>query len=425
MTTIFAVSSGRPPAAIAVIRVSGSEALASAAALAGRLPQPRRAGLRMLKTADGRPLDRALVLIFPGPHSATGEDLVELHCHGGRAVVAAVQAALAALPGCHAAEPGEFTRRALTNCRIDLTEAEGLADLLEAETEAQRVSALGAAEGQVSRAVGGWLAEVAILSARIEAVLDHADESDVDAGDAEVAAIGVATRRLGREIAEVADQPPVERLRDGVRVVIAGPPNAGKSTLLNLLAARDAAIVSPVPGTTRDRIEASVSRGGDAYTLVDTAGLRPTEDAVERVGVELATIAVNEADLLVWLGDSPPPRSDALWVQAQADAPGRTTLLPGRHLLVSRDRPDLVAMLWAEIAQRSRALMPRSDALPLRERHRGLCREAAEELQRAMDDPVLVGEHLRRGRQLLARITGVDATELMLNELFGRFCLGK
>lgn len=236
MATIFAVSSGRPPAAIAVLRISGTGAVDAARRLTRGLPPPRVAGLRGLRDASGRLLDRALVLVFPGPDSATGEDLVELHCHGGRAVVAAVGRALAAMDGLREALPGEFTRRALENGRIDLIEAEGLADLLEAETEAQRVAALSAAEGRVSQRLQGWMDAVALLSARVEASIDYAEEGDVDDDATAIQAIVEAGHGVATDMASVLDAPPVERVRDGIRVVIAGPPNSGKSTLLNLLA---------------------------------------------------------------------------------------------------------------------------------------------------------------------------------------------
>lgn len=422
MSTIFAVSSGRPPAAIAVLRISGPDARAAATALAGTLPPPRRAGLRKLSWR-GAMLDRALVLAFPGPATATGEDLVELHCHGGRAVAAAVEAALAEQPGCRAAEPGEFTRRALTHGRIDLAEAEGLADLLEAESEAERIAALGASEGRISRQVAAWMDAVATLSARVEAAIDYAD--DVDSDDAEIGAIAEAARELGTTIVAAADQPPVERLRDGVCVVIAGPPNAGKSTLLNLLAEREAAIVSPVAGTTRDRIEAGALRQGRAYTLIDTAGLRDTEDVVEAVGVARAGEAITAADVLVWLGEEAPPSASALWVQPRGDEEGRGVLRPGRALVVRRDEPASVERLWTMIADMAAGLVPRADRLPLKARHIGLCRAAGDSLLTAPLEPLLLAEHLRTARRALASITGVDATEAMLDALFSRFCLGK
>lgn len=391
----------------------------------GALPPPRRAALRTLRDQGGRPLDRALVIVFPGPATATGDDLVELHCHGGRAVVNAIERALAAVPGCRMAGPGEFTRRALTAGRIDLAEAEGLADLLQAETEAQRVAALAAAEGMVSRQVGSWMATLAQLSARVEAELDHADEDDVAAADHSVTDIASQARVLGEEIGSTLAGPPIERLRDGLRVVIGGPPNSGKSTLLNLMTEREAAIVSPIAGTTRDKIEAGVTRAGAAYLLLDTAGLTTTDDPIEAVGVERATAAIEAADLLIWLGDDPPPRDDALWVHSRADVAGREATPPGRALAVSEQDPASVHVLWELVDQRAAALMPRADALPLRERHRQLCMEAASMLLSPETDLILLGEQLRRAHHLLAAITGVDATEAMLDALFSRFCIGK
>ena len=259
--TIFAVSSGAAPAAIAVIRISGADAFAAGRALAGTLPEPRRAGLRLLRDAEIA-LDQALVLAFPGPATATGEDLLELHCHGGRAIVRAVETALARQPGLRPALPGEFTRRALANGRIDLAQAEGLADLIAAETEGARRAALAAADGAVSRAAAAWTDRLLELSARVEALIDFADEDDVPAAPAEVVRLKDAIRGLAGELSEAAGRPPVERLRDGIRVVLAGPPNSGKSSLLNALAEREVAIATPIAGTTRDRIEFPVVRGG-------------------------------------------------------------------------------------------------------------------------------------------------------------------
>lgn len=423
--TIFAVSSGRPPAGIAVIRVSGPQAMTAVTTMAGRLPPPRTAAVRALRDGSGALLDRALVLAFPGPATATGEDVVELHCHGGRAVVGAVERTLAVMPGCRIAEPGEFTRRALMNGRIDLTEAEGLADLLEAETESQRIAALEAAEGRISRQVSEWMAEVAMLSARIEAMLDYAEEDDVEADDAALASVITEAADLARRIDEIASGPAIERVRDGVRVVIAGPPNAGKSTLLNLLAERDAAIVSPIAGTTRDRIEAPVMRNGVAYLLLDTAGLTDTDDVVEAIGVERAGVAIATADVLVWLDDIAPPRADAIWVHARADVMGREATPVGPTLTIRQDRPASIAALWDSISGLAASLLPRGDSLPLRKRHRILCRQAVMSLTVPENDPLLVGEYLRRARTALAAIVGVDATEAMLDGLFSRFCLGK
>jgi tRNA modification GTPase len=422
--TIFAVSSGRPPAAIAVIRVSGPRAFASVQALAGPLPSPRTASLRTL-LRNGAVLDQALVLIFPGPRSATGEDLAELHCHGGRAVIAAAEAALSEQPELRRAEPGEFTRRALANGRIDLMEAEGLADLLEAETEAQRIAAVVAAEGQLSARTRAWLDRVVMLSAQVEAMLDYADEDDVAKDEGALAAVRDDMATLAADIQVALKAPSVERLRDGVRVVIAGPPNAGKSTLLNLLAAREAAIVSPIAGTTRDRIEAPVLRGGVAMLLVDTAGVTETDDPIEAIGVERARSAIDDADVLLWLGDDPPPRPDAIWVHARCDQLGREIAPEGRELAVSAHDGASVLRLWSLLQTRAAALVSVSDGVPaMREHQRQTCRDVVDALI-LESDPLIVAEALREARGSLSRLLGLDATEIMLDALFSRFCVGK
>ena len=425
--TIFAVSSGQPPAAIAVIRVSGPAAFAAAERLGGPLPEPRRASLRTLKDGAGAVLDSALLLRFPGHATATGEDLVELHCHGGRAVVAAVEAALAALPGIRRAEPGEFTRRALLNGRIDLAEAEGLADLLEAQTERQRRAAMAAVEGRVSQEVRGWMDRLAMLSAMIEAMLDFAEEDDVPLDAAAVARIKDAMHALAIAMLEVVERPSVDRLHDGIRVVLAGPPNSGKSTLLNLLVQREAAIVSPIAGTTRDRIEASVLRGWVAYVLTDTAGLaEDTDDVIEAIGVTRAQEAILQADILLWMADAPPPRADAIWLHSRADLPGRDGLPEGRRLAVRRDDPASVAAVWDAVAGAAASLLPREDAVGFKRHQQDQCRRAANALIAApTDDVLLMAEELRVARQALAEVLGVSATETMLDALFGRFCLGK
>ncbi|MGA1798266.1 tRNA uridine-5-carboxymethylaminomethyl(34) synthesis GTPase MnmE [Sphingomonas sp. 4RDLI-65] len=425
MKTIFAVSSGRPPGAIAVVRISGPQAFAAAEALAGPLPAARHASLRGLRDADGALIDRALVIVFPGPRTATGEDLVELHCHGGRAVIAAVERALSAMPELRFAEPGEFTRRALTNGRIDLTEAEGLADLLEAETEGQRVAAMTAAEGRVSQAVRGWMASVAMLSARIEAMLDFADEDDVASDTAAFDALVGEIDALAGEIETVVDAPPVERLKDGLRVVIGGPPNSGKSTLLNLLGERDAAIVSPISGTTRDRIEVPVIRDGVAYVLTDTAGLIDTLDPIEAIGVTRAEDAMAAADIVLWLADTPPPRADAIWLHARADLPGRGEVPAGRTLAIAQTDRGSLDRLWAELHQRAAAMLPRGDGIALKQHQRRQCGLAVEALRDRSFDPLIVAEHLRQARAILAGVLGLDATGEMLDALFGRFCIGK
>jgi tRNA modification GTPase len=426
--TIFALSSGQPPAAIGVIRISGPHAFAAVESLAGRLPPPRRATLRTLST-DVTHLDRALVLIFPGPTTATGEDLAELHLHGGRAVVRAVEAALAAMPGLRAAEAGEFTRRALTNGRIDLTEAEGLGDLLAAETEAQRRAAMRAAEGGIRQRIEAWAARTLQLSAVVEAMLDHADEDDVAAEAGTLERIGDSARALAGEIEAVLAEPGVERLRDGIRVVLAGPPNAGKSTLLNALAEREAAIVSPLAGTTRDRIEAPVMREGVAYLLTDTAGLHDApSDMVEEMGIARTQEALDQADLVLWLDDAPPPASVVphILIHPRADAGGRETVASERMPVSARTGAG-VAQLWERIAEAARAMLPASDAIPLNRRQRDLASLAAAALGSAGEgnDPLLIAEDLRHALRAFDRITGAADVEAMLDTLFGRFCIGK
>ncbi|HEX8528097.1 tRNA uridine-5-carboxymethylaminomethyl(34) synthesis GTPase MnmE, partial [Allosphingosinicella sp.] len=302
--TIFALSSGSPPAAIAIVRISGPGADRALEALGGTLPDPRRATVMKLR-ASNELLDEALVLRFPAPASATGEDVVELHLHGGRAVVAGVLEALAAIEGLRAAEPGEFTRRALLNGRVDLAEAEGLADLLASETQAQRRAALALAGGALSRQVEQWKGTILTLSAELEATLDFSDEGDV--GPGLPAGWRERVDSAAAELGCLLERPPVERLRDGIRVAVAGPPNAGKSSLLNALAGREAAITSDIPGTTRDLVEAPTAIGGTHFLLVDTAGLRESSDPIEKLGIERARSALAGADLILWLG----PAGDA------------------------------------------------------------------------------------------------------------------
>ena len=419
------MSSGSPPAAIAVIRISGPDALTAASRLAGRLPAPRHAALRALRGAEGELLDRALVLVFPGPASATGEDLVELHCHGGRAVVDAVEATLSALPQVRRAEPGEFTRRALLNGRIDLTEAEGLADLLAAETETQRRIALAAAEGHVSRAIRGWMERIVILSARVEAAIDYAEEGDVEAESSTLADLATDRKRLAAEMAAILAAPSVERWRDGFRLVVAGPPNAGKSTLVNLLGGRDAAIVSPIAGTTRDRIEVPVRRKGVAYVLIDTAGLHAaSDDPVEAIGMERARAAVDEAHLVLWMGDDASLAQDhVLRIHGRADLPGREVVPPGAVVAVSARDPASVEQLWQAI-ERHVGSLPLG-TLPLHDRQRLACLEAAAALETGSAELLLEAEQLRRAHRALATVLGADATEQMLEALFSRFCVGK
>lgn len=428
MDTIFAVSSGALPAAIAVLRISGEKAFAAAQQMIGALPPARRAGVRRLRDpSDGGTLDDALVLCFPGPRTATGEDLVELHLHGGRAVVRAVEAVLAGMPGLRAAEAGEFTRRALLHGRLDLSEAEGLGDLLMAETEAQRRAAVRSAGGAVRRHAEAWAERLLAVAARIEAELDHGDEDDV-AGDDPLPALRVQAEALAQDIMVIATRPPVERLRDGLRVVLGGPPNAGKSTLFNALADREAAIVSPIAGTTRDRIEMPVVRAGIAWLLIDTAGLaEATDDPIEAIGVERARSALAEADLLLWLGDDAPPAHPAsLWIHARADAPERRAPRP-EQIAISVQQGRGLELLWARMAEIATGLLPPPDMVALNARQRHLCCTAAEALHRAalLDNSLLFAEEVRAARLAIDAITGRAGVEDVLDALFGRFCIGK
>ncbi|MBB3982674.1 tRNA modification GTPase [Sphingobium fontiphilum] len=424
--TIFALSSGAPPAGIAILRISGPLAGTTLASLGGPLPQPRRASLRLLTDPDdGSPLDRALLLWLPGPNTATGEDLAELHCHGGRAIVRAVENVLGRIAGLRPAQAGEFTRRAFDNGRLDLNAVEGLADLLSAETEHQRRAALAMAEGHFSRRVDRWRDELLTLSAMVEAALDFSDEDDVPADDIE-ARIGHGISALASDVGAALAAPSAERLRDGVRVVLAGPPNAGKSTLLNALVGRDAAIVSDVAGTTRDRIEAPAAWGGTPFLLTDTAGLREEAgDAIEAIGIDRARAAVDAADILLWLGDpATPPRADAILVAAQCDR------LPddGRHdIRLSAVTGEGMDRLRAMLLERAAQLLPGEGdyALHMRQRTHGetIARHLASAL--STTDMLIVAEELRGARGAIDRLTGRAGTEDMLDRLFGGFCIGK
>src|ERR1700693_5663687 len=301
--TIFALSSGRTPSAIAIVRVSGPQAGAALTALTGMRPAPRMATRALLRDTDQQPIDDAVVLWFPGPASATGEDVAEFHVHGGRAVLAALFAALSTFADLRAAEPGEFTRRGFENGKLDLTEAEGLDDLIHADTDRQRRQALRQLNGLLGDKARDWRAQVIEASGLIEAGIDFSDEGDVPA---ELIAPALAKiKTLLDEIQEVlAAQGKSERLRDGLVVAIAGPPNVGKSTLMNQLARREVAIVSPHAGTTRDIIEVQLDLDGYRVTVIDTAGIRETDDPVEQEGVRRARARAAEADLVLWLTDS-------------------------------------------------------------------------------------------------------------------------
>ena len=423
--TIFALASGRPPAAIGVIRVSGPQAHEAGRAIAGKLPGPREAALRELRHPEKRTLlDHGLVLRFDGPASSTGEDVVEFQIHGGRAVADAVLDALTPIDGLRLALPGEFTRRALENGRIDLTEAEGLADLIEAETGSQRRAALALAAGGLRRQIEHWQAQLLVLSARTEQAIDY-DEEDQDGVDP------VLSRDCGAlaiKLEEWLARPRVEPLRDGVRVVVAGPPNSGKSSLVNAIAGSERAIVTAIPGTTRDHIEVPLALGGIPIVLTDTAGLRASDEPVEKIGVERSHALIAVADVLLWLGEpgDTPEHPRRVRVHAKCDLPERGAA-PDGSLAVSALTGEGLAALLERVSEAAATLLPDEDALALNRRQATHLDEARQALSRAADsaDIVTAAEELRLARSAFDRLTGRAGVEDVLDALFSRFCLGK
>ena len=424
LDTIFALSSGRPPAAVSIIRISGAASHQAGEKIAGSLPDARVAGVRELRHPEtSELLDEALVLRFDGPASSTGEDVLELHCHGGRAVIDSVLGALGSLEGLRPAQPGEFTRRAFENGRIDLTEAEGLADLIEAETEAQRKAALMLAEGGLRKQIEDWQDRLLALSAVAERAIDY-DEEDERLDPALLA----KCQALASELRAWLARPRVEALKDGVRVVVAGPPNAGKSSLINAIAGVERAIVTDVPGTTRDHIEVPLSLGGLPILLTDTAGIRHTDDVVEAIGVARAEHLATAADVLIWLGDSDhaPAHSQLIKVHAQADRPDRQHA-PAGSLPVSSVTQQGLTELLEKIRLVAADVLPAADAISLNRRQAEHLGDAAEALGRAVsaEDSLLLAEDLRLARLAFDRLTGRAGVEDVFDVLFGRFCLGK
>lgn len=381
------------------------------------------AAVRTLRDASGDVLDDVLVLRFDGPASSTGEDVVELQCHGGRAVVDAILAALGSVGGLRKAEPGEFTRRAFENGRIDLTEAEGLADLIEAETETQRKAALAMAEGGLRQQVEEWQARLLGLSARAEAAIDYADEDETSVD----AYLLQEIEALRADLESWLARPRIEPLMDGVRIVVAGPPNAGKSSLINAIAGQDKAIVTEIPGTTRDQIEVPLSLKGIPILLTDTAGIRDATDRVERIGVERARTSAATADVLLWLGDDDVPDHPRLArLHARCDIPGREAA-PSGSLAVSSVTGAGLSQLLEIVGILASSLMPAEDALALNRRQASHVAEAHAALadSRASNDIVLTAESLRSARAAFDRLTGRASVDDVLDALFGRFCLGK
>lgn len=456
--TIYALSSGSVPAAIGVVRISGPQARAALEALVGRVPESRRAMLATIRDPASREtIDQALVLFFEGPNSETGEDVVELQLHGGRAVIAATFAALSRLPGLRPAEGGEFTRRGFENGKLDLTAVEGLADLIFADTEAQRRQAVRQLQGLLGDRAEGWRLRLIEAMALAEAGIDFSDEADV-AADVAVRALHAA-RLLQHEIAALlAEGRRGERLRDGLVVAISGPPNAGKSTLLNRIARREVAIVSPHAGTTRDVIEVHLDLGGYPVTLLDTAGIRNTDDPVELEGVARARARAAAADLVLWLTDREdlnrysdsevanpdsnqgtiPPR----WaIRTKIDLDRATaTEKRGADARSSDDRSvyplsavtgEGVDRLLADLTGFAKsAFESREPALVTRERQRHLLEQADAALQRAISEGEAgredtFAEELRLSAQALGRLTGRVDVEDILDKIFRDFCIGK
>jgi tRNA modification GTPase len=451
-STIFALSSGRPPAAIAVVRVSGPGAGAALQALIGRVPEPRRAALaRVRDPASGDVIDEGLALWFPAPRSETGEDVAEIQLHGGHAVIAGVLDALATLEGCRMAEAGEFTRRAFENGRLDLTEVEGLADLIAAETPAQRRQAYRQLKGLIGDRAEAWRRRLIEALALVEARIDFSDEADVPENLVEPALH--AARQLRDEIAEsLADGGRGERLREGLVVAIAGPVNAGKSTLLNRLARREAAIVSPYPGTTRDVIEVHLDLGGYPVTLLDTAGIRDSDNPVEQEGVRRARARAAMADLVLWVTDvSADGGADAQAAEKMAQAAvwwlrNKIDLKPAadacrsesqsmkginRSFAISAASGGGIGDLIAALAAYSKEYFAATEsALVTRARHRRALQETVTALDRALasehgGQEELIAEELRAAATTLGRLTGRVDVEDILDLIFREFCIGK
>jgi tRNA modification GTPase len=436
--TIFALSSGRPPSAIALVRVSGPQAGTALAALAGKMPQPRMATRALLRDANRQPIDDAVVLWFPAPASATGEDVAEFHVHGGRAVLAALFAALSAFENIRAAEPGEFTRRAFENGKLDLTEAEALDDLIHADTERQRRQALRQLKGLLGDKVRDWRAQIIEAAALIEAGIDFSDEGDVP--PELIAPARAKIEKLLGEIQEVlAAQGKSERLRDGLVVAIAGPPNVGKSTLMNQLARREVAIVSPHAGTTRDVIEVQLDLDGYPVTVIDTAGVRETDDPVEQEGVRRARARAADADLVLWLIDGRHEEgrgreTGPLWVVRNKIDLDAATAGSGQGVEVrfeiSASRGDGIQPLIAELVAFARDYFGSGEAGMIgRERQRELLQQTATSLQRSITviagGAELAAEEMRTAVHSLGRLLGRVDVEDILDVIFRDFCIGK
>jgi tRNA modification GTPase len=435
--TIYAPATAAGRAAVAVLRISGPRAADAARALTGREPPaPRRAGFRRLRhPATGELLDEALLLWFPAPRSETGEDLLEIQHHGGHAVLAELLELLGRLDGFRPAGPGEFTRRAFLNGKLDLTAAEGLADLVDATTRAQARQAVRQLDGALGRLYAGWRERLLTALALIEAEIDFAAEEEVP--DAMLARVRPELVALREEMAgHLADDRRGERLRAGVTVAVIGPPNVGKSSLVNLIARRDVAIVTPLAGTTRDVIEVQLDLDGLPVTLLDTAGLRETDDPIEAEGVARARRRAREADLrlhVVAAGEKVPdgPEPETLLVVNKTDLLPDAVVPPWGYGISCRTGAG-VATLLTGLAERARGLVAVGEApLLTRARHREAVQAARDAIQRCLDgaerggELVLLAEDLRLAARAIGRITGTIGVEDVLDRIFATFCIGK
>jgi tRNA modification GTPase len=435
--TIFALSSGQPPAAVAVIRISGPRAGQALEKMIGRIPEPRNAAFaRVRDPQSGDVIDEALALWFPGPKSETGEDTAELHIHGGRAVIAATLAALGRLEGLRMAIGGEFTRRAFDNGKVDLTRVEGLADLIAAETEVQRRQAFGQMRGALGKQADRWRTDLTKALALVEAGIDFSDEGDVP--DDLLAPIHQIVDRLIAEMSKVlADGKRGERVREGLVVAIAGPPNAGKSTLLNCLAQRDVAIVSPYAGTTRDVIELHLDLEGMPVTILDTAGFRQTSDPVEQEGIRRTLLRANHADLVLWLSEGRsenefsqlPELNTQVWkIRTKIDLHERNSELNTCNFEISTKTGIGIQLLLDGLASfTSQFLSNPEPAIVSRARQLFALSKALEALQRASraKQDEIIAEELRGCATALGRLTGRIDVEEVLDVIFLEFCIGK
>lgn len=429
--TIVALSSGAGRAGVAVVRVSGERVQFAIETIAGSLPEARKAVYRALRDPDGAIIDHGLVLFFPAPASFTGEDVVEFHIHGSRAVLSRLLSVLTALPGLRLAEAGEFTRRAFEAGKLDLAAVEGLADLINSETEWQRKQALRQMEGALGQAAGEWRSALIRAMVLLEAEIDFSDEGDVG-GPLIADAVAIARGVLGSLRVALGSFATGERVREGFVVVLAGPPNAGKSSLLNALARRDVAIVSPIAGTTRDAIEVRLDLGGIPVVLVDTAGLRESADEIEAEGVRRARLRAANADLVLRLRspDSEPERQDTgttgIAVATKLDLGGSAR--PGEigvSAVSGAGLPELIELIASRLGQ----LGQTEPALVTRERQRVAAAEAAAAIERAAllphEQPELIAEELRLAVRALERLIGKVDVEDVLDSLFSGFCIGK